>query len=420
MLLPVRALARAAVVLIVAGSALIPALPAAAATYSPPALRQRVDLNSGWKFTKGDVANAQSPTFNDSAWASVNTPHTWNATDGSDGGNNYYRGVGWYRRHYTVPAGYAGKQLYLQFAGANQVADVYVNGTYLGQHAGGYARFRFNATSAFHVGQDNVIAVKVNNANNANIPPLSRRLHVRRRYLPQRQLLGGRPAADPHARLRRARHLPAPAQRHRELGDRRRDDQGVQQQQQRRQCRGPHGHRRRRRHRRRRPDADRRQCGRSRRARRDPDRDHRQPASLGRPGRPVPLQRQRRDARRHRPTGSPTWSPNRSGCASFAIDVNTGFTLNGHDLDLHGVNLHQDRAGVGWAVDDAAAHPGLRSHPRDRCAPPSGWRTTSTTRRTTTWPTSAGLRGVGRDPAGQRHHRVRRVHRQRRSSSCAS
>lgn len=170
MVLPVRALA---LTLVCIAAVLVPAQPAAASTYSPPALRQRVDLNTGWKFNKGDVAGAQATTFNDSAWASVSTPHTWNATDGSDGGNNYYRGIGWYRRHYAVPAADAGKQLYLQFAGANQVADVWVNGTYLGQHAGGYARFRFNATSALHVGQDNVIAVKVNNADNDNIPPQS-------------------------------------------------------------------------------------------------------------------------------------------------------------------------------------------------------------------------------------------------------
>ena len=84
--------------------------------------------------------------FDDSSWASVTLPHTWNATDGQDGGNNYYRGIGWYRRHYTLPASAAGKRVFLQFDGANIVAVVYVNGTMVGTHRGGFARFRFDVT----------------------------------------------------------------------------------------------------------------------------------------------------------------------------------------------------------------------------------------------------------------------------------
>lgn len=158
------------------GAAVVSTLPtgtAFAATYIPPAARQRVDLNAGWRFIRSDVSGAQNPAFNDSAWSAVTVPHTWNAADGQDGGANYYRGIGWYRRHYTPPTTFAGKKLWLQFAGANQVADVWVNGVSLGQHRGGYARFRFDATAALKLGQDNVIAVRVNNANNPDIAPLS-------------------------------------------------------------------------------------------------------------------------------------------------------------------------------------------------------------------------------------------------------
>lgn len=143
-----------------------------AAAYTAPTARQQIDLTSGWKFLRSDVAGAETVGFNDSAWSSVSVPHTWNALDGQDGGNNYYRGVGWYRLHVTPPAGLAGKKLWLQFDGADTVADVYLNGVHLGQHVGGYARFRFDA-SALKVGADNVIAVKVTNAYNADVPPLS-------------------------------------------------------------------------------------------------------------------------------------------------------------------------------------------------------------------------------------------------------
>ncbi|WP_394825581.1 glycoside hydrolase family 2 protein [Pendulispora albinea] len=142
-------------------------------TYTPPAVRQQVDLGAGWRFLRSDAAQAQLPAFDDSTWSAVSIPHTWNARDGQDGGNDYYRGIGWYRRHYVAPAGFAGKKVWIQFDGASTVADVWVNGTYVGQHKGGFARFRFDVTSLLKLGADNVIAVKVDNARNANIPPLT-------------------------------------------------------------------------------------------------------------------------------------------------------------------------------------------------------------------------------------------------------
>lgn len=145
----------------------------AATTFSPPN-SHRVDtlINSGWKFFQGDVSGAQAPTFNDSSWSGVTLPHTWNNIDGENGGS-YYRGISWYRLHYTVPASAAGQRLYLQFDGASLVTDVYVNGILLGEHQGGFSTFRFDATSALTVGANNVIAVKVTNAMSTDIPPFN-------------------------------------------------------------------------------------------------------------------------------------------------------------------------------------------------------------------------------------------------------
>jgi beta-galactosidase len=144
-----------------------------ATMYNPPA-SNRVDtpINTGWKFNQGDVSDAQISAFNDSDWSAVTLPHTWNNIDGEHE-ETYYRGVSWYRLHYTVPATYEGQRLYLQFDGASLVADVYVNDTYLGGHQGGYSAFRFDATSALTVGGDNVIAVKVNNSYATDISPLN-------------------------------------------------------------------------------------------------------------------------------------------------------------------------------------------------------------------------------------------------------
>ena len=151
------------------------AISAHAQTYTPPANgRSTIDLETvTWKFLRSDATNAQQVGFNDSAWSDVTLPHTWNAADGQDGGSNYYRGIGWYRRHYTAPANLAGKKIYIQFDGVNLLADVYVNGTLAGpEHQGGHAGFVYDISTLLTAGADNVIAVKVNNATNA-IAPLS-------------------------------------------------------------------------------------------------------------------------------------------------------------------------------------------------------------------------------------------------------
>ncbi len=143
---------------------------AATPAASPP--RESIDLDRGWKFSRGDVAGADALAFDDSAWASVDVPHTWNAVDGQAGGNAYYRGVGWYRRHVVVDRQYAGHRMFLELDGANLVTDVYVNGHAIGHHRGGYSRFRFDATPQLLVDGDNVIAIKVDNSFKADIAPL--------------------------------------------------------------------------------------------------------------------------------------------------------------------------------------------------------------------------------------------------------
>jgi beta-galactosidase len=160
--------------LLAAQTVTVLALPVAAQTYSPP-LNPRADINldPGWRFIRQDVSGAQTNGFDDSTWTPLDLPHTWNNLDGQDGGNNYYRGIGWYRQHYVVDPSYTNRQFFLKFDGANIVSDVYVNGTLVGEHQGGFAAFVYDVTPYLIIGGDNVIAVKVNNASNTNVPPLS-------------------------------------------------------------------------------------------------------------------------------------------------------------------------------------------------------------------------------------------------------
>jgi beta-galactosidase len=123
--------------------------------------REKLLLDGGWRFTRSNtLIGAEAIDYDDSAWELVQVPHTWDNVYGVTRYTN-----SWYRTHFTVPGSASDKSIYLYFEGVFQVADVYVNAQYLGQHRGGYSRFSLEATSAINFGGDNVLAVKVSNAN---------------------------------------------------------------------------------------------------------------------------------------------------------------------------------------------------------------------------------------------------------------
>lgn len=134
--------------------------------------RTKIVLNAGWTFNKGDVTGAQATAFSDAAWTKVNLPHVFDTPYYAlKKGVFWYVGYGWYRKHVNVQADWiASKRIVLEFEAAFQVAEVYVNGTLMGQHQGGFTGFYFDITSAVTPG-DNVIAVRVNNLWNPQIAP---------------------------------------------------------------------------------------------------------------------------------------------------------------------------------------------------------------------------------------------------------
>ena len=148
--------------------------------------RITVGLEHGWRFKQAaDLAGVESGTFDDSGWTAVDVPHTWNrlGNPGTERSplSNAVQGVGWYRLKFATPAAAGGaKRYFLQFDGVGTIADVWLNGHYLGKHTGAFARFRFDATSAMaRPGGENLLAVKADNsrpqpgATTANVIPLS-------------------------------------------------------------------------------------------------------------------------------------------------------------------------------------------------------------------------------------------------------
>jgi beta-galactosidase len=126
-------------------------------------------IDSHWRFLRRDEPAASGTDFDDSSWTKLNLPHTWNNLDGEDGGNNYYRGPAWYRRHLKFNEA---RSYFVRFDGAATFTDVYVNGQHVGQHRGNWGAFCFDITKEIHKG-DNILAVRVDNSHFEDIPPLS-------------------------------------------------------------------------------------------------------------------------------------------------------------------------------------------------------------------------------------------------------
>mgnify|MGYP003373321853 FL=1 len=121
----------------------------------------KLTINDNWKFVKqaGNAAEAMQ-----AEGERISLPHTWNAEDGQDGGNDYYRGTCWYIKELTEVEKTEEEEVYLEFLGAAMISDVYLNGEKLFHHEGGYSTFRVNLTA--HLTEKNVLAVAVDNGDN--------------------------------------------------------------------------------------------------------------------------------------------------------------------------------------------------------------------------------------------------------------
>lgn len=124
-------------------------------------MRKITQLKDHWKFVKSAVDASAAAN---AAGETVQLPHTWNAEDGQDGGNDYYRGTCYYVKNLPKPDVTADEQVYLEFLGAAMIADVYVNGKQLAHHEGGYSTFRINITDVLT--KENTIVVALNNDDN--------------------------------------------------------------------------------------------------------------------------------------------------------------------------------------------------------------------------------------------------------------
>jgi len=129
-------------------------------------LRSIVNFNAKWAFTK--QAN-EIPNLLPTDWNWVNLPHSWNAIDGQDGDNDYYRGTAYYAKSFNKMDLPEAAQYYLELQGANSSADVYLNGKHLAHHDGGYSTWRVNMTEVMEA--VNLLVVAVDNSANETVYP---------------------------------------------------------------------------------------------------------------------------------------------------------------------------------------------------------------------------------------------------------
>ena len=141
--------------------------------------RSRQSFNQDWKFVKffnvsSDAANfdrepegLQLPSYNDSEWRTLDLPHDWaiegpfNDTLENNTGLLPWKGIGWYRKHFTLGKEEEGNNIFIDFDGAMAYSQVWINGKFVGGWPYGYTSFRLDLTPYVNFGGDNLIAVRL-------------------------------------------------------------------------------------------------------------------------------------------------------------------------------------------------------------------------------------------------------------------
>ncbi len=129
-------------------------------------MRNIINFNAKWAFSK---LATEIPTAIDKKWDFVNLPHSWNAIDGQDGDNDYFRGTAYYAKSFMKTDLPESECYYIEIKGANSSADLYLNGEKLAHHDGGYSTWRVDLTEKLSI--NNMLVIAVDNAANETVYP---------------------------------------------------------------------------------------------------------------------------------------------------------------------------------------------------------------------------------------------------------
>ncbi|MBN1465054.1 DUF4982 domain-containing protein [candidate division KSB1 bacterium] len=135
--------------------------------------RQCENLNSEWRFHRGDLPDAFQSDFDDSNWRELDLPHDWSiegpfSPEWASGTGYLPGGIGWYRKQFTIPLEKGDRKIYIYFHGIYNNSQVWINGHHLGERPNGYISFQYDLTPHLQVGDTNTLAVRVDHSQYAD------------------------------------------------------------------------------------------------------------------------------------------------------------------------------------------------------------------------------------------------------------
>lgn len=133
--------------------------------------RNVYSLNPGWLLYRSDVKGAERKDFDDSRWTRVSLPNGIELLPVEAAGGKNYQGPVWYRKHLNLPQNLSGKKLFVYFEAIMGRSEIWLNGSKLTEHTGGYLPIVVDVTGKLKAGEDNVLAVKADNSNDGSYPP---------------------------------------------------------------------------------------------------------------------------------------------------------------------------------------------------------------------------------------------------------
>ena len=129
-------------------------------------MRNLININNDWQFFADNINIEKIDSY---SYQKIDLPHTWNNIDGQGGKGGYKRAKCWYKKNISEINFQENKQYFLEFNGANHVANVWFNDAYLGEHKGGFSTFRFDITEL--ITKNNTLVVSVDNSDGLKVYP---------------------------------------------------------------------------------------------------------------------------------------------------------------------------------------------------------------------------------------------------------
>ncbi|MDW5288089.1 glycoside hydrolase family 2 protein [Formosa sp. PL04] len=133
-----------------------------------------INMNGDWKFKliEDDAISDNemfATNFNDASWETVGLPHTAHIEPVLV--NDQWQGICWYRKTVKIPKADANKKIFFELEAAMNFSKIWINGLEVSAHHGGYLPVIVDITNYVKFGEDNSIAIRLDNKDNVITGP---------------------------------------------------------------------------------------------------------------------------------------------------------------------------------------------------------------------------------------------------------